>query len=215
MVALGAETGLRARKKQRTRAAIAAAAFDLFARRGFEAVTVAEVARRAEVSEATVFNYFRTKEELVYGPLEEFWSEMLAAVRDRDPAQSVAGAFRDFLLHRRPLGRTPEEREALARMTRIITRSPALLAREREVCAEGARALADLIAAEVGARPGDIRPWVVAHALMGVHQALVTFSREWVLAGVSGPALARRLRTQTVKAFDLLDDGLADYLPKR
>lgn len=66
------ELGLRERKKQRTRAAIMDAALALFTSRGFEAVTTAEVARTAEVSEATVFNYFATKEDLVYDRLETF-----------------------------------------------------------------------------------------------------------------------------------------------
>ncbi|TMM00918.1 MAG: helix-turn-helix transcriptional regulator, partial [Actinobacteria bacterium] len=58
------ELGLRERKKQRTRELIEATARQLFIERGFEAVPVAEIARAAEVSEATVFNYFPTKEDL-------------------------------------------------------------------------------------------------------------------------------------------------------
>ena len=58
--------GLRERKKRQTREAIAAAAMALFVARGFDAVTVAEVARAADVSEKTVFNYFPAKEDLVF-----------------------------------------------------------------------------------------------------------------------------------------------------
>src|SRR5215472_15988244 len=91
------ETGLRERKKKRTRALIAETARRLFVERGFEAVSVAEIAREAEVSEATVFNYFPTKEELVYNRLEAFEQEMLAAVRDRPEGESIAAAFARFL----------------------------------------------------------------------------------------------------------------------
>jgi AcrR family transcriptional regulator len=75
------ELGLRERKKQRTRELIAETARRLFGERGFDRVTVAEVARAAEVSEQTVFNYFPTKEDLVYFRLESFEEELLRTVR--------------------------------------------------------------------------------------------------------------------------------------
>ena len=59
-------TGLRERKKQQTRELLAETARRLFTERGFERVSVAEIARVADVSEKTVFNYFPTKEDLVY-----------------------------------------------------------------------------------------------------------------------------------------------------
>src|SRR5438046_6742752 len=88
-----AEPGLRERKKQQTHQAIAEAAQQLFAKRGFEAVTVAEVAAAADVSEATVFNYFPTKEDLFYSGLESFEEELLSAIREREPGESVLAAF--------------------------------------------------------------------------------------------------------------------------
>ena len=75
------EVGLRERKKQRTYQVIADSAWRLFAERGFEQVPVAEIARQAEVSEATVFNYFPTKEELVFGRMEAFEQELLDTIR--------------------------------------------------------------------------------------------------------------------------------------
>ncbi len=90
--------GLRERKKQRTRRHIADTARRLFAERGFEQVTVAEIAREAEVAPATVFNYFPAKEDLFYSRLEAFEERLLAAIREREPGQSVLAAFGAFLL---------------------------------------------------------------------------------------------------------------------
>src|SRR3954467_5331377 len=92
------DPGLRERKKQRTRQLIADTARRLFAERGFEQVTVAEIAREAEVSQATVFNYFPAKEDLFYSRLEAFEELLLTAIREREPGQSVLAAFAAFLL---------------------------------------------------------------------------------------------------------------------
>ena len=89
--------GLRERKKQQTRETIARVAFDLFVARGFEAVPIVEIARQADVSEATVFNHFPTKEDLIYDRFEQFRTALLEAVRDREPTLSIPAAFRAFL----------------------------------------------------------------------------------------------------------------------
>src|SRR3954466_12368023 len=97
------ELGLRERKKRQTRELIAATARRLFAERGFEPVTVAEVARVADVSEATVFNYFPTKEDLFYSGLEAFEEELLESIGSREPGQSILDAFGRFVLTPRGL----------------------------------------------------------------------------------------------------------------
>jgi len=90
--------GLRERKKAQTRQLIAETAWRLFADRGFERVTVAEVARLADVAPATVFNYFPTKEDLFYSRLEAFGARLLEAVAAREPGEPVLAAFRRQLL---------------------------------------------------------------------------------------------------------------------
>src|SRR5215208_3669734 len=92
-----AAPGLRERKKEQTRRHIAEVARRLFGERGFERVTIAEIARTAEVSEQTVFNYFRTKEDLVYWRLGSFEEELLATIREREPGESVLAAFGRFV----------------------------------------------------------------------------------------------------------------------
>ena len=84
-------TGLRERKKQQTRELIAETARRLFAERGFEQVSVAEIARTADVSEKTVFNYFPTKEDLVYWRLESFEDFV---DREEPPVRRFRAVFR-------------------------------------------------------------------------------------------------------------------------
>ena len=98
---MNTELGLRERKKQQTRRAISDAAMRLFLERGFDQVSVAEVARAADVSEETVFNYFPTKEDLVYERMDTFEHELLAAVRERPVGESRLARVRP--LHPRPL----------------------------------------------------------------------------------------------------------------
>src|SRR5690349_18035508 len=85
--------GLRERKKRQTRDAIAAAAMQLFKARGYDAVTVAEVAAAADVSEKTVFNYFATKEELVFWNAEDKLAERADAIRNRIPGLPLSRIF--------------------------------------------------------------------------------------------------------------------------
>src|SRR5919108_102309 len=86
--------GLRARKKRAARKAIAATARRLFAEHGFDAVTVAEVAAAAEVSEKTVFNYFPTKEDLAFAGREEGIAQFVTAIAERAGEDSVLDVFR-------------------------------------------------------------------------------------------------------------------------
>jgi AcrR family transcriptional regulator len=213
--------GLRERKKELTRNLIAETAWRLFAERGFERVTVAEVARRAEVAEATVFNYFPTKEDLVYQRLEAFGERLIAAVGARDPGQPVLAAFRRHLVDTDDslLGKVEAgDREALHRLrtvNQLIAASPTLQARERRALARVADSLARLLAEETGAAADDLRARVVANALMGVHRALIDYTRARVLADDRPERLAGDLRRLAERAFDQLEHGLGDYAPKR
>jgi AcrR family transcriptional regulator len=208
-----AQPSLRERKKQQTRQAIAAAAFEMFTERGFDAVTVAAVARRADVSEATVFNYFPTKEDLVYGRLEEFEADLVRTVRERAPELSITAAFCGVLVEQRGrLGAGDAESHArLVTVNRIIADSPSLLARERQIYDRYTRTLATLIAEQRGVDPDDLESWVVANAIIGVQRGLVEYVRRNVLAGRTGSSLARRVRAEAERALAVLDRGLAGY----
>jgi AcrR family transcriptional regulator len=209
------QLGLRERKKQRTRESIAATARRLFIERGFEAVTVGEVAREADVSRKTVFNYFPTKEDLFFSGLERFEERLLDAIREREPGESILHAFGRFVtdLPREGLlaAEDPKAIEHLREFNRLITESPALSARERQVYARYTDALAALIADQTRARPGDVAPQVAANAMIGLHQALVEYVRRRVLAGETDrKRIARGLRSQARQALALLERGLGE-----
>lgn len=210
------QLGLRERKKAETRRHIAATARELFGVRGFEAVTVAEVAAAADVSEATVFNYFPSKEDLFYSGLEAFEAALLEAIRERPAGDSALAAFGRFVDEPRGMlaSGDAEAMERQAAMARVIEESPALLAREEKILAGFTDSLAELLRAETGAKPDDVEPWVAANAIIGVHRALIGFARAQVLAGARNPALARRVRAQAKRALAALEHGLGSYAVK-
>src|ERR1700733_4002497 len=208
------ELGLRERKKLRTQQLIAETAGRMFVEHGFDAVPIAAVARAAEVSEATVFNYFPTKEDLVFQGMEAFEAELLAAVADRPAGEPVVAAFARFVLQPRGLLAAQDDDAArhLAGISRMIATSPALLAREREVLARCTASLAALLAADTAAEPDDLRPWLVAHALIGTHQSLIEFVHRRLLDGPADHTrLAAEVSTRGRQALALLEQGLASY----
>jgi AcrR family transcriptional regulator len=204
------EEGLRERKKHQTRKQIADAAIELFAERGFERVPVSDVARAANVSVATVFNYFGTKEALVFSGMEVFEERLVAAIADRPPGQSVAEAFREFVVQPRGLLTSPDPSalDRIAVVARITAGSADLQAKERELIDQCTGRLAALVAKDTGAADGDIEPWVLANALVGVHFSMKMYLHSQVLAGRRGPELTRDLLDQGTRALDLLERGL-------
>jgi AcrR family transcriptional regulator len=214
---------LRQEKKERTREAIADTAWALFADRGFDAITVAEVARAAHVSEATVFNYFRTKEDLFFFRLEAYGEHLVAAVAERPARESVLDTVRRVLLQPGGLlaqvdAGDQQARDRLRTLHRVINESPALRARETISLARAADLLAAQLLAESG-RPNDlgvrVDAQVVAHALLAIQLALVQVVRDIVLAGEVPPNFSAQLAKIGADAFTLLADGLEQYGSQR
>jgi AcrR family transcriptional regulator len=212
---MSTQPGLRERKKQQTRQLIAESAQRLFSERGFDAVTVSEVARAADVSEGTVFNYFPTKEDLFYGRMETFEETLVEAVRRRPPGEAVLAAFHRAVLEQSGRLAGEEVAATIERAARVVAASPALRAREREIVDRATRALAALLAEETGAAAHDVVPMVAANALMGAQRSLVEYVHASILAGRRGPKLAAGLKAQAERAFSRLERGLADYDVKR
>jgi AcrR family transcriptional regulator len=194
--------GLRETKKVQTRQAIADAAMGLFVTKGFDHVTVAEIAREAGVSEKTVFNYFPTKEDIFFDEVPQRLEALSEAVRGRRSDQSLVEAMHE--LHAKQCGRlaSPD----FAHFARTIAESPALQAKEMEVMGLFTDHLAATIRDELGLHPADSQ--VAANLLMSVHWQFFRNARAHALAGRSGPAAARRLRADLERAFRLLEHGL-------
>ena len=203
--------GLRELKKQRTRDLIADTARRLFAERGFDRVTVADIAAQAEVAEATVFNYFGSKEDLFFVGLESFEDALVSAVRNRPEGQSVVDAFRALIVEGAHRLASPEGARGAALGERLISESPALQRKELEIYARYTAVLTTLLAEDSGTGDGDIRPKVIANALMGVHRALIDLVRSLASAEVAGSEIARRVEEEAERGFSILSRGLDDF----
>jgi AcrR family transcriptional regulator len=199
--------GLRETKKLRTRQEIADKAMELFVRRGFDHVTVAEVAAAAEVSEKTVYNYFPTKEDLFYDEVPAREAALVAAVRERKPGESVSSVLERLQL----AGCERLCSRGFATFARVIEESPALQAKELEIMARLTDALAGAIRDELGVHELDAR--VAANVLVGVHWQHFRNARAHALAGHHGPAAVRKLRSELKRAHRLLEHGLAQLEP--
>jgi AcrR family transcriptional regulator len=195
--------GLREEKKLATRKHIAEEAMRLFVQRGFDHVTVAEVATAADVSEKTVFNYFPTKEDLFWDEVPEREAALVEAIRSRAPGEPISAA-----LQRLQAGQcTRMCSPGFAKFARVIEDSPALQAKELEIMARYTDAIAAAIREELGSKPLDAQ--IAANVLVGVHWQFFRDARKQALAGRSGPAAAKRLRAELKQAFALLEGGLA------
>jgi AcrR family transcriptional regulator len=194
--------GLRESKKLQTRQLIASTAMGMFVKRGFDHVTVAEVAAAAGVSEKTVFNYFPTKEDLFFDEVDEREAALVEAVRNREPGESVPAALER--VQSAGCGRLCGE--GFARFARIIEESPALQAKELELMARFTGALAGAIRDELGVQELDAR--IAANALIGVYWQHFRNARTNALAGRHGPGAERKLRSDLKRARLLLEDGL-------
>jgi AcrR family transcriptional regulator len=195
------ELGLRERKKLETRARIADAALRLFAERGFDQTTVAEVAAAADVSVKTVFNYFPAKEDLVLDRSEAVEQSWLDAVADRAPGEPLLAGVRRRALSRfagHPAGPTAYFRQVMAG-------SALLQARGQQMWADHEDAVAGALAAEVD----PVTARVLAHQAFSVHPMALRMVEKWAREGVPPDEIRERARTLINRAFDLLDHAVA------
>ncbi len=158
--------GLRERKKQQTRDTIATAALRLFAERGYDETTLAEIAEAADVSPRTIFGYYESKEDILLCNESAFLEMLKCKLDERPPGTTTFDAIRDFLASVGP----PDEGAKLRK--RILTANPALQMRMRARHAQLEPILAESVAKDLGTGPDDIRPQLVAASMMAAFMAV-------------------------------------------
>ncbi|MFI6661821.1 TetR/AcrR family transcriptional regulator [Streptomyces sp. NPDC050523] len=206
--------GLRERKKRQTAMRIWQVAVDLFVERGFDNVSVQEIADAAEVSKMTVFNYFGTKEDLVFRPMEEHFGDAARAVRERAPGESAVQAVRRQFLEMVET-REPSiglNTQPFARQVRQLVRdTPVLMERAVLAAQQGTRDLAGLLAEETG---DPMLATVAAAMLSAARNALVEEHHLRIGEGEHVDAVAADAAERAEQAFALVERGLGDYARK-
>jgi AcrR family transcriptional regulator len=189
-----------------TRARIREVANRLFIERGYDSVTVAEIAREAGVSSVTVFNHFPRKEDLFLDRTVDAIELLRSAVRDRSPGTEVLASLQDhsegLFDERHPLSGVDERS---ASFFRTVAESPALVARAREILAELERTLADELERDT-AFTGD--PILFATLFLAGYSAVLVETARRVIAGASMDAVLTNHRARLEGLFDALRNGI-------
>ncbi|GHF49767.1 TetR family transcriptional regulator [Streptomyces mashuensis] len=204
------EPGLRERKKQRTRETLSATAVELFLQRGFDQVSVAEIASAAEVSKPTLFRYFPAKEDLALHGIADHQGEAARVVRGRSGAQSPLGAlrahFHDRLDAHDPITGLCDHPKVLA-FRDLLYGTPSLLARLTHFAVEDERALAEALVETADADGTTAR--LAAAQVIGVHHVLARDNWQRLTGGGITDDVLHAAHADADRAYDLLGDGLA------
>ncbi|MPY38061.1 TetR/AcrR family transcriptional regulator [Streptomyces adustus] len=198
---------MRERKKRATRQRISDLATGLFVERGFDQVTVAEIARAADVSAMTVFNHFPRKEDLFLDRIPEAVELFTEAVRRRGPDESPLAALRRLVLtlldRHHPLSAVDDR---FPGFWRIVVDSPALRARAREGVEEVEEALAAVLAETA---PDLDDPRLVAALTVAAYRTVYLTSATRLLAGERAADITDDHRARVDAAFDALERAVA------
>jgi AcrR family transcriptional regulator len=185
--------GRRERKNAQTRAALADAAMRLFLGKGYDAVSVKEIADAVDISVPTVFNHVPDgKEALIFDDGTERRESLLAALRNRAAGQSVMAALREFISGRGPF--VAEPTAEFRRRTELIMNTPALRGYSRKLWIRCEEPLAAAIASDLGRPSDDLTARAVARYVLEIPQ---------FVGDAADPLRALHI------VFDLLEHGLA------
>jgi AcrR family transcriptional regulator len=202
---------LRERKKLQTRGRLMRIALELFLERGYDKVSVAEIADAADVSKMTVFNYFGSKEDLLLGPMGDHVGDPAEVVRDRAVGESAVAALRRYYLGRID-ARDPSVGLSadpfVLRVRQLIEDTPALLLGALAFQVRSEELLAEVLAEEAG-DPALAR--LAAAQLLSVRDTLSAKNYRRLRAGDPQEEVAADARELALRAFDMVEHGLGDF----
>jgi AcrR family transcriptional regulator len=197
------EAGLRERKKAQTRRHIADTAAQLFAEHGYDQVSIVDVARAAEVSDQTVYNYFPAKQDLAFDRAEEIRDLYAQTVLERGEV-SPANALRTLALEHIERHRGADLELARGALPALCVSSPTI----RRLTLEAYDQHAEVIAAAITETCPAVHPAIArahAAALVSVFQLLFERIGRSVVDGTSPAAVADELTPAVEAVFDDLD----------
>uniref|UniRef100_A0AAU2VNP7 TetR/AcrR family transcriptional regulator n=1 Tax=Streptomyces sp. NBC_00008 TaxID=2903610 RepID=A0AAU2VNP7_9ACTN len=204
--------GLRERKKRQTRQHLSDVATGLFLERGFDAVTIAEVARAADVSVNTVYNYFPTKEDLFLDRSSGIVDRLSRYVRGRDRGESAADAvLRELRIQVEGVSPAVGLMEGYESFMRVIQGADGLKARLWHIQQEALLRLEETLLEESGAEPGDPVPVLVAGQLSWVHSTLMGYIGREMVAGRRAAEVSRDALVLLDDIEDLLGEKVLNY----
>jgi AcrR family transcriptional regulator len=165
--------GLRERKKQQTRDAIVDAALRLFAERGYERTTVADIAAAVDIAPRTFFGYFAAKEDVVFHDFDDLFERFAAGLAERPEGGTVVDALRAVIAGFIEEVDFDDPLERVRR--RLIVETPALAERDRALFGRFEHVLAEAVARDFAVPADSVRPRMVAAAATAAMSALEAF----------------------------------------
>jgi AcrR family transcriptional regulator len=194
--------GLRERKKERTRRDLQRAAIDLFAEKGYDHVTVADIADRAEISPRTFYRYYKSKDDLVLAPLQGFLDAYREVLAERPAEEPPLQALRESFVSFAP---SMEEFTTTERVE-LVRQNPELHRRSVELTERWQETIAsDLAARGGGGFELERRLWLASGVAM---TAGVTALRMWVERGSRPRGLADEVMAAFGTVADLVRTGI-------
>ncbi|MEV0370083.1 helix-turn-helix domain-containing protein [Streptomyces sp. NPDC050636] len=204
--------GLRERKKRQTRQYISDTATGLFLERGFDAVTIAEIAEAADVSVNTVYNYFPAKEDLFLDRSKGLIDRLSRFVRARAAGESAAAAvLRELREEVESVSPKVGLMEGYDRFMKVVHGSATLQARLWYLQREQYEHLEATLRQETGAADDDPMPGLMAGQMNWVHETLMTAIAHEMIAGRKPDVVSREALVLLDEVADLLSEKVLNY----